>query len=695
MRKVFVFLFAIVSMMGLRAQNTSDPVIFEINGKNIYKSEFMKEFLRSVGKDPKAAPTACTYEKRQALNDYVELFVNYRTKLEDAYEQGFDTLPDLVKELTGYRNELAAPYLIDSVTMNNILREAYERNHYALQASHILIRVDKNASPEDTLKAYKKAMECYKRVKAGEDFAEIAYENSEERLNENMLKKDDPRRKSFGDLGTFSVFDMIYSFENAAYGLEPGEISKPIRSVYGYHIILLKRKIPYFGKCSMQHIWVSSKIHDDNAQARANMAYSRLMQGEDFSVVCQDVSDDRSSTTNGGLLTDMSIRQMPSSYVDAVSNMKPGEVSKPFQTEYGWHIVKLLNRDNIPSFEEMVPLYKQRLARDDRSIKPRESFVEQCKKKYDFKDYTQIYTTTKVKGKKVKTPMASLDECLSLLTDSVFVKRWRYSDGMVKDMRPLFKVADKEYTAVEFLKFVEANQHFDPACPLDIYMMERYRNFINDKVFEYADSHLETEHPEFGDLMREYRDGLMIFSYNDAMIWSKAIRDTVGLEEFYQMYSRQRSIDNESDAPYFWNERAKITVFSFTDSSKLAPEKAFKIVEKGTKKGWSNAQMLDKIISTTRDSMLCTIMEQTIEKERQTILKSNQWREGIYDQSLPAGYRIVRVEKLIAPTLKTRTEARGYYINEYQNYLEEQLVNRLRKKYNVIIHQDVIEEITY
>ena len=215
MKKTLLFA-ALFSILGLNiqplcAQNTDNPVIFEINGKKIYKSEFMKEFLRSVGKDPKAAPTACTYEKRQALEEYAELFVNYRTKLEDAYALKFDTLPDLIKELSGYRNELAAPYLIDSVTMNNILREAYQRNHYALQAAHILIRVDPNASAEDTLKAYNKAMECYKRAKAGENFYELAYENSEERVENNILPTDDPRRKNFGDLGTFSVFDMIYA----------------------------------------------------------------------------------------------------------------------------------------------------------------------------------------------------------------------------------------------------------------------------------------------------------------------------------------------------------------------------------------------------------------------------------------------------------------------------------------------------
>ncbi len=690
MKKFLALILAASMAWAAQAQKAVDPVVFEINGKKIYKSEFMKEFLRSIGKDPKAAPTACTYEKREALNNYVELFVNYRTKLENAYELGYDTIPDLVNEFMGYRNELAAPYLIDSVTLNDILREAYERNHYVLHASHILVRVDKNASPEDTLKAYKKAMECYRRAVAGEDFAELAYENTEDRMSSDMLKADDPRRKNFGDLGSFSVFDMVYPFETAVYGLEVGEISKPVRSDYGYHIILLKEKTPFFGKCSLQHIWISSKLNPYDGENRIQMAYSRLKNGEDFGTVCRDFSNDKSSVDNGGLMSDISMRQMPTEYVPYAAKLKPGEFSEPFRTDYGWHIVKLLRRDSIPSLEEMTPLYKQRLARDQRSVKPRESFIEQCKKHYDFKDYTKMYTV----DKKLKKPMASLNEAVSLLTDSVFVKRWKYVEGSVKDLRPLFSVAGKEYTAVDLLKFVADNQHFEPKCPHNTYLEDRYRNFINDKVFEYADKHLETEHPEFGDLMREYRDGLMIFAYNDGMIWSKAIHDTTGLDEFYKKFSAERDIDNEADAPYFWNERANITVFTFEDST-VAPSKVLKVVEKATKKEWNTAELDKKISALCKGDTLYTITQQLVEKEHQNILKNNQWQVGIYEQTLPAGYRIVRVDKVQPPALKSRKEARGYYINEYQNFLERQLVQQLRKKYNVVIHQDVIDEITY
>lgn len=695
MKKIFFVLFTFISTIGLYAQNDTDPVIFEINGNKIYKSEFMKEFLRSVGKDPKAAPTACTYEKRQALTEYVELFVNYRTKLADAYSQGFDTMPDMLKELKGYRNELAAPYLIDSVTLNNILREAYERNHYALHAAHILVTMPRNPSPEDTLQAYNEAMNYYNRAIAGENFSKLAHESATKRAEKQGLDIDDPRRKDNGDLGNFTVFDMVYPFESAAYSLNPGEISKPIRTSFGYHVILLVDKTPYFGKSTFQHIWCAT--HTDTSRARRHImqAYSKLLEGENFNMVCRNYSDDNSTSENGGMLVDMAIRQIPSEYVSVLSRMQSGDVSVPFETQYGWHILRLIKRDSLPSFEEMAPFYRQKMVRDSRSDKPRSAFVEQSKTRYGFIDYTKMYEKSQKGKKSARRALASLDECRAALSDSLFTKSWHFQNSMVTDMRPLFSVGDKEYNAVDFLKFVEKKQRVEGAIDLDYYLEERYANFINDKVFEYADNHLEAEHPEFAELMEEYRNGLMIFAYNDKMIWSKAIKDTVGLDKFYAMTSQNHSIDNEDDAPYFWGERLNMTIFDVPDSGLLATSKAMKIMNKSAKKNESDKIVFEKIKKESKDGSLLKMESLIVEKERQNILTASQCREGVYIVPDKSGYRIVKVNNILNPQLKTRTEARGYYINDYQNYLESQLIENLRKKYNVIIHQDVIDEITY
>ncbi|MBP5326742.1 MAG: peptidylprolyl isomerase [Bacteroidales bacterium] len=695
MRKLFVFLFAAMISLSLQAQNNNDPVVFEINGQKILKSEFMNEFLRSVGKDPKAAPTACTYEKRQALEEYVQLFVNYRTKLVDAYAQQIDKDPSLIKELEGYRNELAAPYLIDSVTLNNILEEAYERNHYTLNAAHIFVRLVRNPSPEDTLKAYNKAMSYYKRVMSGEDFMDVAKEAAMARFDEDHVPPEDPRRQDLGNLGNFTVFDMVYPFESASYALQPGQVSLPVRSAYGYHVIKLFNKTPFYGKATFQHIWISEDPQKRSAEGRARQAYQKISEGENFGKVASDYSDDHTSAVNGGLLSDMNIHQLPPDYVVELAKLKPGEFSKPFHSTFGWHILLLIRRDTIPSFNDMQPYYRQRLARDNRNLKPRSVFVDQCKERYSFIDYTKTYMKSPAgkKGQKNKRFLASLDECRAALSDSVFSRSWRYSDDMVTDMRPLFSVADKEYTAKDLLLFIQDNQRAESSYSLDMYLEDRYENFINNKVFEYADSHLEEEHPEFANLMDEYRNGLMIFSYNDKMIWSKAISDSVGLAGFYSQFSAQRDIDNPDDAPYFWGERLDMSIITVFDSSTMAPAKALKMANKCKKKGQALKTVFDNI--NEKDPNAVKYEDILVQSSDQNYLKMSSYHEGLYVVPATKGYSLVSVNKVLNPCLKSCAEARGFYINEYQNYLEKQLMESLRSKYHVKIYQNVIDEITY
>ena len=184
---MFFMLVLSATMLCASAQTTNDPVIFEIGGKPIYKSQFMKDFLKSIGQDPAASPTACTYEKRKALEDYVQLYVNFQSKLADAYAMGLDTVSSLCDELGVYRKELAAPYLIDSATMQGLLREAYERNHYALHAAHILVPCPETATPADTLKAYNHAVELYQKALTM-DFYKLA----QQEMYDQRVKDQDP-----------------------------------------------------------------------------------------------------------------------------------------------------------------------------------------------------------------------------------------------------------------------------------------------------------------------------------------------------------------------------------------------------------------------------------------------------------------------------------------------------------------------
>jgi peptidyl-prolyl cis-trans isomerase SurA len=679
------------------------PVAFEIGNEKITTAEFKTQFLKSQGKTDKDTPTACTYEKRVALNDYADLYLNYRIKLKDAYAMGLDTDQYLRRELNRYRKELAAPYLIDSASMQRLLLEAYDRNQYALHAYHILCACPRDASPEDTLKAYQRAMKVYERLTTGgESFAAVAKEISAEDMMKDPNAKLENKQLYDGDLPFFTVFNMVYPFESAAYAMKVGEVSRPVRTQYGYHVIKLVDRIPYFGKSSIQHIWVSDKTDSAKAVERINEAYQKLLNGGQFAVVCRDYSDDRSTSENGGLLPDLPMNQMPAEYVHHVSEMKEGEYSAPFHTKYGWHILYCVSKEKMPSFEDMKPLYQQNMSRDaERSKVSQSVFAHQRMQKYGSEDYTQEYVTVGKGKNSKKVYKADLAEAKSYFCDTCLRLQWKYIPRDEKhDMRPIFRLGDQQYTNDDLLKFIEGHHHVMVNCEVDGFIANRYDAFKEYCAVQMADSKLEKEVPEFGALMDEYRNGLMIFSYNDKMVWSKAIQDTAGLRHFYQVESAKKSYDTPGDSSYYWNLRAEVCTVYIPDSICLPRDKALKAIKKAQRKNVADSlnimiALQDKLAKGCNVEKPIQVTQSTVEQGNQTLLSSNEWKEGIYGHGTRTGYRLLVVQKLINPQLKTLAEGRGYYMSDYQNYLEQELMKQLKEKYHAVKHQEAIEEITY
>ena len=447
MKKTFiVLLFGALMVNGLKAQKVNeDPIVMEIGGEKITQSEFMKNFRQAntIGDNATAA------EKRKALNDYIDLFVNFRLKIKDALVERYDTIAAFQNEYKTYRDELAAPYLIDSKLLEDILQEAYRRNQQAVRASHIMVALPRNPSPEDTLLAYQKAMDIYEQVtRKGADFNKLAAILSEDPSAKDHVspKTGQEMKGNGGDLGYFTVFDMVYPFEEAAFTMQVGEISKPVRSSFGYHIIKLVDKVSIYGKSSIQHIWVGSASEKDEnrMESRINDAYRRLSEGEDFNRVVRDCSEDRATIPVNGLIENVPIQRMVPEYVSKIAELNVGEFSKPFKTMYGCHIIKVVKKDTIAPFEDMKPFYKQRISRDQRSKQPQNVFVENMKEKYGFVDYV-------TKNKE------AFDELLSSLTDSVFLEAWKAQPLKGGD-KELFSFSKKKYTMNDLAKYIEENQ---------------------------------------------------------------------------------------------------------------------------------------------------------------------------------------------------------------------------------------------
>ena len=375
MKKITLgFLILVTTLLTIsnsKAQS-KDPVLMTVAGEDVTKSEFEKVFK----KNNKSAGAV----DQKALSDYLELYINYKLKVKEASELGLDTAATFVSELNGYRKQLSQPYLIDKEVSDKLMHEAYDRMQKDVRASHILIKCGPDELPKDTLEAYNKAMKARERVMKGEDFGKVAKEVSE-----------DPSAKdNMGDLGFFTAMQMVYPFESAAFNSKIGDVSMPVRTKFGYHIIKKtdERKDP--GEVFSAHIMVRAgkgTTPDDSAKAvqKINEINGKLKAGGNFEELAKQYSDDQGSAKNGGVLPSFKTGRMVPEFESAAFALKnKGDISEPIKTQYGWHIIKLINRKEIGTYEEMQSELKASIGKDSRSEVSKSSMVNKIKKEYKF-----------------------------------------------------------------------------------------------------------------------------------------------------------------------------------------------------------------------------------------------------------------------------------------------------------------------
>jgi peptidyl-prolyl cis-trans isomerase SurA len=368
-RNLFFALLAGISMTA-QQQNSTKEVLFTIDDKPYDSEEFIRVYNKNLDlvKD----------ESQKDLTQYLELYIGYKLKVNKAFKLGLQNGAQYQNELKSYRTQLSKNYLMDSKVTQELLDEGYARLQKEINASHILLMVDENASPEDTLAAYNKIMAIRDRiVKGGEDFSTVAAETSQ----------DPSAKENKGNLGYFTAFRMVYAFENGAYKTDLNQVSMPVRSRFGYHIIRVNATRDNRGEIGVSHIMIlKPKEGEDPNKAKTTIdeIYQKLLQGENFEELAKQFSEDKSSSTKGGVLNKFASGQLSSEEFEnqafALSEENP--MSKPFETVYGWHIVKLNGKFPLRSKDEMKVELESKIARDDRSKKISEALAVKLRKKY-------------------------------------------------------------------------------------------------------------------------------------------------------------------------------------------------------------------------------------------------------------------------------------------------------------------------
>ncbi|MCD6367385.1 MAG: peptidylprolyl isomerase, partial [Bacteroidales bacterium] len=649
---VFGSLISLLIMGNLWSQG-NNKTFMTIDNEKISKDEFVRIYKKNNAVDS---------EELKNVDDYMKLFINFKLKVHDAEMQGLDTSISFKKELESYKKQLVKPYLTDSSVDNRLMKEAYDRMHYDIHAAHILILVAANATPKDTLIAYNKAWKIYKGLKAGKNFAEEAKKYSED-------KQTGPKG---GDLGYFTVFQMVYSFESTAFNTPVGEFSKPVKSRFGYHIVKVLDKRPNKGRVKVAHIMVTypkgaNQKQIDQAKAKIDSVYDLLQKGNDFTDLAKKYSEDKGSARKGGELNWFGTGQMIPTFEKAAFSIKnKGDYSKPIQTSFGWHIIKLIDREPIKSFDEVKYDIKNKMSKDARAQKSRETVIAKLKKEYSF-SYDK----------------GALSDFFKVVDDSIFFGKWK-PEQAAKRNKTLFTLAGKKYSQQEYVKHLALQKRKLKKEPISSYINKDFQDYINQFVIDYEITKLPEKYPEFNYLLKEYHDGILLFNLMDQKVWSKAIKDTVGLKEFYEKTKNK----------YMWDNRVSATIYK-TKDGKIA-KKLEKALNTRSKKNLTDDEILDMI--NKKDSTASTIEVKGVfskddNQALQNIDKTYQIFEGDKNKApliIVKDNMVFEITQILPPQPKALKDIRGLVIADYQNTLEKEWITQLKEKYKVTINQPTL-----
>lgn len=645
-KQFFFGLFFLISFAS-NAQTNTKEVLFTVNEKPYYTDEFSRIYKKNLDlvKD----------DSQKDLNQYLELFVGYKLKVNKAYKLGLQNGTQYQNELKSYRTQLAKNYFNDTKITQELLEEGYSRLQKEIRASHILILVDENASAEDTLKAYKKMEDISKRAIAGENFDDLAVQFSE----------DPSAKENKGDLSYFTAFRMVYPFENAAYKTPKGKISKIIRTRFGYHILKITDIRANRGEITVAHIMIlkpKPEEKDKDAEKTINEIYQKIQQGEKFEDLAKQFSDDKSSSSKGGQLNKFGSGQLSSEEFEnaAFSLANPDDISKPFQSEFGWHIVKLIEKHPIRSMDEMKNELETKIGKDDRSKKITASLNEKLRKKYTYKRDDKQYGLIS-----------------KLVTNDFYDSKWKLPENITDYSATLLSINTKKIDGKAFLDYIEKQQKAGlKVKPLSKLVDALYGNFLDEQLTAYYDENLETEFPDFAYVMEEYRDGLLLFDLMEKEIWDRAKTDTIGLNTFY----------DEHKMEHMWKKRVDVTIASSTKQDII--KKAHALLKKKEKpQDIKDKLNVDNVINVMMNSGVFEEGSDALPKTmKYDVGVSDVFREGEY-------YFVTKVEKVMPAGVKTLEECKGKLINEYQQYLELRWVDDLKSEFTIKINNDAFEHV--
>lgn len=645
MRSIFFVLFFIVCSSSSQAQT-----LFTYKKQKVDKDEFLRAFYKNNTGD----------KSEKALRDYLDLFIAFKLKVQAARDMRLDTLANQKNDLQNFRSQLEEEYANDDRMIQKLCNEAFERSQKDIRVSHIFIPFDKlqtgnaaaykNGSFTDTAKAFAEAQEAYAALKNNEDFGTVAVKYSQ-----------DPSVKlNKGDIGFITVFTLPYALETIAYNLQDGSYAAPYKTNIGYHIIKKTGERQAFGKMRAEQILLAYSAQpseaEKNQQLRlADSLYKAIVNGGDFAALARQYSSERNATTTGGLMPDFGVGRYDAAFERAVLSLqKDGEVTRPFETSFGLHIVKRLKHLPIVTDSlQATALFRDQVMQDSRVKMSKDQFIQHV---LGITGYKKVFND---------------DELLWQATDSFLDNKRIIPVKNITANTVLFTVGNQQTTMTAWAEYVQQSRNME-SLPYG----EIMKQFVTTTAERYYKKHLEDYDSRFRNQVAEFADGNLLFEVMERNVWNKAAEDKAALNKYY----------NEHKDKYIWGESAAVIFFTVTD--KTTAEDIRKDIQPYIQKwkGLSESSS-GKIIA---DSARFDISQ--IPGSHQN-LQRGILTDMVTDSTDGSVNFVYIINTYKGPDQKSFEEARGLVINDYQTVLEEKWLAELKKRYPVKVNEKVFKEL--
>lgn len=643
---VGVFLLLFLGTATLQAQTTDDPILFTVDGKEIRVSEFKHIYNKTNGEKADYSEAS--------LKEYLNLYINFKLQVAEGEATGLDEKPAVRSEQERYKRQLASTYLIDREITEKLVREAYDRSKEDRRISHILVATNEGMTEQALREAYDRAKKIKSEVTA-QNFGQLAQQYSDDQYS----------KANGGDLGYYTALQLPYNLETAAYSIKEGEVSDIVKTQYGYHIVRVTEVRPGRGSVKVAHILIRSRKDPEGAKAKIDSIHKELMNGADFEQVAAANSQDNTTKNRGGQLGWISINQYAQDFEEQIFALKQdGNLSKPFQTKAGWHILKRQQAIQNPRYQDVKTEITNTIKRKPRFELIQEALVEDIKKESNFKENLSI-------------KQALID---SLKSEGTFLTyRWRAPQESANSNQALFTIGKLQGTVREFMVMAQRGQkeRFDQPRTVEAAVDRILKKLVTQKALAYEETQLEKRYPEFKALMREYDEGILLFEVKKELIWDKASSDEEGLKAFFEAHRDD----------YKWKDRANVTFYTLrTDDKKLIRKIRAKAKRKSTETVKALFNKDREVVQTTTG---------VYEKGKNAELDQIKWKAGTMSagEAKDGSFYFTKIEEIIPPAQKTLDEAKGYVIADYQDNLEQQLIERLKEKFEVKINEEVLQSL--